>query len=109
MREAPSRIVIEKLLEAGANVQAYDPVAMKEAERIFGSKIAYAKDQYDALLDADALVIITEWAEFKFPNFRVVKKLMKRPAIFDGRNIYDAREMKEDGFDYFCIGIKTNT
>ncbi len=107
MREAPSRVIIDMLVADGAHIQAYDPVAMNEAERIFGGKISYAKDQYDALLDADALLIVTEWAEFKFPNFRVMKKLMKKPAIFDGRNIYDAHEMKEEGFDYFCIGIKT--
>lgn len=104
MREAPSRVVIEALLQAGAVVQAYDPVAMKEAKRIFGDKIMYAKDQYDALVDADALLIITEWSEFKFPNFRVIKKLLKSPAVFDGRNIYDVDEMKEEGFDYFSIG-----
>ncbi len=108
MREAPSRVVIGKLLEAGAKVQAYDPVAMHEAKRIFDNTIEFAKDQYDALVDADALLIITEWSEFKFPNYRVIKKLLKKPAIFDGRNIYDAKEMKEEGFDYFCIGVKTN-
>lgn len=107
MREAPSRVVISKLLEAGAKVRAYDPVAMHEAGRIFNDKIEFAKDQYDALIDADALVIITEWSEFKFPNFRVIKKLLKTPAIFDGRNIYDVKEMKAEGFDYFCIGINT--
>ncbi len=104
MREAPSRVVIEALLEAGAIVQVYDPVAMKEAQRIFKDKIIYAKDQYDALIDAEALLIITEWSEFKFPNFRVIKKLLKTPAVFDGRNIYDVEEMKEEGFDYFSIG-----
>ncbi|MCC7317003.1 MAG: UDP-glucose/GDP-mannose dehydrogenase family protein [Bacteroidales bacterium] len=107
MREAPSRVVISKLLEAGAKVRAYDPVAMHEAGRIFNDKIEFAKDQYDTLIDADALVIITEWSEFKFPNFRVIKKLLKTPAIFDGRNIYDVKEMKAEGFDYFCIGINT--
>lgn len=107
MREAPSRVVIGKLLEAGAKVRAYDPVAMHEAGRIFNTNIEFAKDQYDALIDADALVIITEWSEFKFPNFRVIKKLLKTPAIFDGRNIYDVKEMKAEGFDYSCIGINT--
>jgi UDPglucose 6-dehydrogenase len=107
MREAPSRVIIAKLLEAGAKVRAYDPVALHEAERIFNNSIEFAKDQYDALVDADALVIVTEWSEFKFPNFRVIKKLLKTPAIFDGRNIYDAKEMKNEGFDYFCIGIDT--
>ncbi|MBU1010901.1 MAG: UDP-glucose/GDP-mannose dehydrogenase family protein [Bacteroidetes bacterium] len=107
MREAPSRVIIEKLLLAGANVKAYDPVAMEEGERIFKNSIEFAKDQYDTLIDADALIIVTEWSEFKFPNFRVIKKLLKKPAIFDGRNIYDAKEMIQEGFDYFCIGIHT--
>jgi len=107
MREAPARVVIAKLLEAGAKVQAYDPVAMEEAERIFNDRIEFAKDQYDALVDADALLIITEWSEFKFPNYRVIKKLLKKPAIFDGRNIYDHKEMTEEGFDYFCMRVKT--
>lgn len=107
MREAPSRVIIAKLLEAGAKVRAYDPVSLHEAERIFNDSIEFAKDQYDALVDADALVIVTEWSEFKFPNFRVIKKLLKTPAVFDGRNIYDAKEMKNEGFDYFCIGINT--
>ena len=106
MREAPSIIIIQKLLEAGANVKAYDPVAIHEAKiRHFGDSIEYAKDQYDALIDADAMLVITEWAEFKFPNFNVVKKLLKTPAIFDGRNIFEMNEMKQLGFDYFCIGI----
>ena len=109
MREAPSIIIIQKLLEAGANVKAYDPVAIHEAKiRHFGDSIEYAKDQYDALIDADAMLVITEWAEFKFPNFNVVKKLLKTPAIFDGRNIFEMNEMKQLGFDYFCIGIASN-
>ncbi len=107
MREAPSLVIIEKLLGAGAKVRAYDPVAQEEGERILGHTIEYAKDQYDALIDADALVIVTEWSEFKFPNFRVIKKLLKNPTIFDGRNIYEAKEMKTEGFDYFCIGVRT--
>lgn len=107
MREAPARVIIAKLLEAGAKVKAYDPVAMEEAERVFNDKIEFSKDQYDALIDADALIIVTEWSEFKFPNFRVIKKLLKQAAVFDGRNIYDAKEMKAEGFDYFGIGIKT--
>jgi UDPglucose 6-dehydrogenase len=105
MREAPSLVVIDKLLEAGATVKAYDPVAMEESKRILGDKIVYAKDQFDALIDADCLLIITEWSEFKFPNFNVIKKLLKQPVIFDGRNIYDATEMTERGFKYSCIGL----
>jgi len=107
MREAPALVVIENLLQAGAKVKAYDPEAIDEAKRIIGDKIEYASDQFDALIDADCLVIITEWHEFRFPNFAVIKKLLKKPAVFDGRNIYDVKEMKEKEFDYFCIGIDT--
>ena len=105
MREAPSLVVIEKLIEAGAKVKAYDPVAMEETKRIVGDKIEYSKDQYEVLIDADFLMILTEWDEFKFPNFNVVKKLIKEPLIFDGRNIYDPSEMKDFGFTYYCIGV----
>lgn len=107
MREAPSLILIEKLLAAGVKVKAYDPVAMVEARRRLGDVITYAKDQYEALINADALLLATEWKEFRIPNLNVMKKLMRRPVIFDGRNIYDAVEMKNNGFKYFCIGIKT--
>ena len=107
MREAPSLVIIEKLLEAGASVVGYDPVAMHEAERILGDKISYAKDEYDALIDADALILVTEWSEFRLPNFRVMEKLLKNKIIFDGRNIYDPEELAELGFEYFAIGRKT--
>jgi UDPglucose 6-dehydrogenase len=108
MREAPSIVIINKLLEAGVKVKAYDPVAMPEAEhRHFGNQIEYAKDQYEAAIDADALLIVTEWPEFKFPNLNVLKKLLKQPAIFDGRNIYEVSDMQQSGFDYYCIGINT--
>ncbi len=107
MREAPSLILIEKLLAAGVKVKAYDPVAMVEARRRLGDVITYAKDQYEALINADALLLATEWKEFRIPNLNVMKKLMRRPVIFDGRNIYDAMEMKNNGFKYFCIGINT--
>ncbi len=107
MREAPSLVIIRKLLEAGAKVKAYDPVAMEEAERILGDKIEYGKDQYDVLIDADALVLATEWSEFKFPNFKIIKKLLNQPVIIDGRNVYDVQEMKELGISYYCIGIDT--
>ena len=109
MREAPSLVLIKKFIEAGAKVHAYDPVAMHEAKRILGDKIEYSEDQYDALIDADCLVLVTEWPEFKFPNFNVIRKLLKTPAIFDGRNIYGRAEMKKKGFDYFCIGIDTTS
>jgi UDPglucose 6-dehydrogenase len=109
MREAPSLIIVKKLLEAGAKVKAYDPVAMKEAKHHFGETITYAQDQYETLIDADCVAILTEWPEFKFPNFKIVKKLLNTPAVFDGRNIYDKSEMKQLGFDYFCIGVNTKT
>ena len=106
MREAPSLVVINMLLEAGAKVKAYDPVAIEEAKRILGDKVEYAKDQYEALIDADALFLITEWPEFKFPTFSVMSRLLKNKVIFDGRNVYDVDEMKELGYDYFGIGTK---
>jgi UDPglucose 6-dehydrogenase len=107
MREAPSLVLIEKLLAAGCQVKAYDPVAMKEAAHTLGDSITYAKDEYDALLDADALLVVTEWPDFRSPNFDVVARLMKQKVIFDGRNIYDAKEMKAAGFAYHCIGVRT--
>lgn len=107
MREAPSLVIIQKLLDAGANVKAYDPVAMEEAGRILGDKIEYGQDQYDVLIDSDALIIATEWPEFKFPNFNIMKKLLKNPVIVDGRNVYDLDEMKDREIDYYCIGINT--
>lgn len=107
MREAPSLVLIKKLLDAGCKVKAYDPVAMHEAQRKIGDAIEFCKDTYDALVDADALMLVTEWTEFRFPNWNVVKKLMKHNVIFDGRNIFDYKEMKEKGFEYYCLGIKT--
>jgi len=106
MREAPSQVVINKLIEAGAHVKTYDPVAVDEAKRIFGDRIEHVNDQYEALIDVDALFLITEWPEFKFPSFKIMKKLMRKPVIFDGRNIYDKSEMKNEGFHYFGIGIR---
>jgi UDPglucose 6-dehydrogenase len=106
MREAPSLVIIEKLLAQGCKIKAYDPVAMKEAQHLLGDSIEYAQDQYDALIDADALLIITEWPEFRSPNFKVVRRLMKEQVLFDGRNIYDSKEMEEAGFTYFSIGVK---
>jgi UDPglucose 6-dehydrogenase len=107
MREAPSLVIIKKLLLAGAKVKAYDPVAMTEAKKMLGDSITYAEDQYEALIDADCLLLVTEWPEFKVPNFNIVKKLLNRPVVFDGRNIYEIAELKRKGFDYFCIGIDT--
>lgn len=106
MREAPSVVIINELLKRGAQVRAYDPVAMEEAKHQLHDTIAYAKDQYDALLDADALLLITEWPEFRVPNFEVVKKLMRGTVIFDGRNQYDRHELREMGFTYYGIGLQ---
>ena len=105
MREAPSLVIIEKLIEAGAEVIAYDPVAVEEAKRRIGEDITYAKDQYEALIDAEALLLVTEWREFRFPNFTVMKKLMNKPLIFDGRNVYEPEEIYRQGFEYFSIGL----
>ena len=107
MREAPSLVIIEKLLAAGCTVTAYDPVAMPEAKHSLGDTITYAKDEFAALIDADALLVVTEWPDFRAPNFDVVARLMKQKVIFDGRNIYEASELKELGFAYHCIGVKT--
>jgi UDPglucose 6-dehydrogenase len=105
MREAPSVVIIKELLQAGATVSAYDPVAMEEASHQLGDTITYAKDAYDALLDADGLLIVTEWSEFRVPNFAVMAKLMKGSVIFDGRNIYEPHQLAEYGFDYYGIGL----
>lgn len=104
MREAPSLVLIEKLLQAGCKVKAYDPVAMKEAHRKVGDSIEYAKDIYDAVMDSDALMVVTEWKEFRMPSWGVIKKLMLTPLVLDGRNIYDPAELEEHGFVYHCIG-----
>jgi UDPglucose 6-dehydrogenase len=105
IREAPSLVIIQKLLEANCKVKVYDPVAMHEAKAKLGDKVEYAKDQYEALIDSDSLMLATEWSEFRYPNFNVMKKLMKQPIIFDGRNIYDINELKTLGFEYYCIGV----
>ena len=106
MREAPSIVIANQLMEAGAKVKAFDPVAMEEAKRDLGDTITYAKDEYDALVDADALLLVTEWPEFRVPNFNVVGKLLKNKVIFDGRNIYDREELRENEFTYFGIGLQ---
>ena len=108
MREAPSLVIIEKLLKAGAKVVAYDPVAMHEAERMIGKTITYATDMYDTLNNADGLLIVTEWPEFRVPDFDEVNKRLKEKVIFDGRNIFDHQDMKKLGYSYYCIGINTN-
>ena len=104
MREATSLVTISLLLEAGCTVRVYDPVAMNECRRRIGDKVYYATDTYDAVLDADALLMLTEWKQFRLPSWGVVSKSMKKPLIIDGRNIYDAEELKQNGFEYYCIG-----
>jgi len=104
MREAPSLVIIHKLLEAGAKVKAYDPVAMDEARRILGDSVELINDQYEVLIDADGLFLVTEWPEFKFPNLKILDRLLKGKVIFDGRNIYNPEDLAEAGFDYFGIG-----
>lgn len=104
MREAPALVLIEKLRKAGCVVRTYDPAAMGESKRRIGDTIFYACDMYDALLDADALMLVTEWKEFRLPAWGVVKKTMKQPVILDGRNIYDVKELQDLGFVYHCIG-----
>jgi len=104
MREATSLVTIELLLKAGCNVRVFDPVAMEECEKRIGDVVAYATDMYDAALNADALLLITEWKQFRMPSWGVLKKTMNKPVIIDGRNIYDPTEMKQVGFDYACIG-----
>lgn len=107
MREAPSLVVIDLLLKAGASIVAFDPVAMDEAHRILGDAISYANDEYDACIDADALIVVTEWPEFRMPNFKILEKLLKTKTIFDGRNIYEPEEMQELKFNYYSIGRKS--
>ena len=108
MREAPSLVIIEKLLKEGASVVAYDPVAMHEAQRSLGDKIAYSNEMYATLDGADALLIITEWPEFRVPDFNELNKRLKNKVMFDGRNIFDPAEMKKMGYSYYCIGVNTN-
>ena len=105
MREAPSLVIIENLLKAGANVVAYDPVAAHEAKRILGDTISYSEEMYDTLTKADALLIITEWPEFRSPDFDEISKRLNNKVIFDGRNIFDFNEMKNMGYNYYCIGV----
>jgi len=107
MREAPSVVLTEKILAAGGTVSAYDPVAAEEAKHQLGERIRYATTEYDALRGADALLLVTEWAEFRVPDFDKVKAELSSPVLFDGRNLYSPEAMAERGFDYYCIGIDT--
>ena len=104
IREAPSLTLIKMLLEKGATVSAYDPEAMDTSKKILGDKITYAKHSYHALEKADSLIIITEWNEFRTPDFNKIKSLLKEPLIFDGRNLYDPEKMKEKQFKYYSVG-----
>ena len=104
MREAPSRVIIDGLLQMGAQVIANDPAAMKEAKRIWGDKIEYQEYYYDVLDGADALLILTEWNDYRHPDFDRIKSLLKQPLIFDGRNIFDPQNMSKAGFHYYSIG-----
>jgi UDPglucose 6-dehydrogenase len=106
IREAPALTIIEKLLDAGAVVRAYDPVAMDETRKITGNTVEFGSDLYDVMIDASALVLVTEWPEFRIPNFKLLARIMKEKVIFDGRNIYDPAEVAESGFSYFGIGRK---
>lgn len=103
-REAPSAVVISELIGAGCHIKAFDPVAMDEFKINMGDRIEYTKDRYEALIDADGLILITEWSEFRILNYPLLKKLMKEYVVFDGRNIYDPAEMKENGITYYGIG-----
>lgn len=104
MREAPALVVIERLLASGAEITVYDPVAMDEAKRRLGNRVIYAKDMYDAVVDTDAIAMMTEWKQFRVPSWNVIRKAMRGNLIVDGRNIYDAVELAEEGFEYHCIG-----
>lgn len=103
MREAPSLVIIDLLLKAGATVKVYDPIAMEETHRIIGDSVSYAKDMYDAAVDADALLIVTEWKQFRIPTWSVLQKVMNKKVIVDGRNLFRKSEMSDMGFDYFNI------
>ena len=104
MREAPSLVLIGLLLEAGCVVRVYDPVAVEECKRRIGDKVVYCRDKYEAVVDADALLLVTEWKEFRVPSWEVLRKTMRGNVVIDGRNIYDREEMRRNGFDYECIG-----
>ena len=104
MRESTALVMIRLLLDAGCTVRAYDPVAMNECKRRIGDTITYCNDMYDAVLDADALLLLTEWKEFRLPTWAVIKKAMRCPLVIDGRNIFDSEDLEENGFEYHCIG-----
>jgi len=104
MREAPSLVLTDLLLQAGCKVKVYDPISMEECKRKIGDKVIYSKDMYEATVDSDALMLVTEWKEFRVPSWDVLKKSMNNYVVFDGRNIYDSKELSEKGFSYYKIG-----
>jgi UDPglucose 6-dehydrogenase len=104
MREAPAITIINALLEKGAKIKAFDPKAMESAKFYFADRIIYSKSSYEALEEADALLLLTEWNEFRRPDFERVKSIIKAPVIFDGRNQYESKRLAEKGFEYFSIG-----
>ncbi len=104
MRESTALVMIDKLIKAGCSIRAYDPIAMDECKRRVGDAVIYCRDMYDAVLDADALLLLTEWKEFRLPTWGVIKKAMRRPLVIDGRNIFDIEELEENAFEYYCIG-----
>ena len=106
MRDAPAITIINQLLGKGAAISAYDPEAMDEGKRIFGSRIEFAPNNYECLVGADALLLVTEWQEFRNPNFERIKDVMRQPIIFDGRNIFEAGHLADLGFTYYGIGRK---
>jgi UDPglucose 6-dehydrogenase len=105
MREAPAIVIINRLLEAGAKIQATDPVALDVAREIFGDRISYSKKNYEALPGADALLVVTEWNEFRFPDFEQIKEMLTEPVVFDGRNVYNREKLEGLGFTYYGIGV----
>ncbi len=106
MREAPALVLIDLLTKAGCKVKAFDPVAIEECKRRIGDKIEYSENHYDALIDADVLFLVTEWTEFRFPDWSKIKSMLKTPVVFDGRNIYEKNELSQEGFDYIGIGFE---
>jgi len=104
MRESTALVMIQLLLDAGCQIRAYDPVAMPECKRRIGDDVKYCNDMYDAVLDADALLLLTEWKEFRLPSWAVIRKAMNHPLVIDGRNIFDVEDLEENGFEYHCIG-----
>lgn len=104
MREAPALVVIDELLKAGAEIRVFDPIAMSETKRRIGDSVTYCKDMYEAVIDADAIALLTEWKQFRMPSWAIIHKAMRNYVVVDGRNIYDREELKELGFTYSRIG-----